>query len=128
MSRPLRLLVVEDNPSDREFVSEAVAEYGEGIELVLATSIAEAELAVRKEPPPDLALVDLHLGHENGLDLVPRLKVPVAVLSTTSDPVQRDISLAAGARAFLTKPLRFEDYRELLALVRMLVRTHDVRP
>lgn len=121
MNRPsLRLLVVDDNPADREFITEAVAEYGHGFDLVLATNIAEAELAAAKDPPAELALVDLFLGRENGLDLVRRLRIPVIILSTTDDPIEREVALAAGARAFLVKPVQFEGYRDLLEKARQL--------
>ena len=83
------------------------------------------DLAIQHKP--DLILLDVHLpdisGHEvlNQLQADPRTrKVPVIVVSADATPGQIERLLAAGARAYLTKPL---DVREFLQLVRSLIGT-----
>ena len=67
---------------------------------------------------PDLILLDLNLPDMEGRDVLLRLKsdpllarTPVIVLSADATPGQVRRMIAAGARAYLTKPL---DVRQLL--------------
>lgn len=129
MSVPcIRLLVVDDSLAERRLVHEAVAEFGAGLDLRLAASAEEAESLAAMEPRPDLAVVDLHLGRTCGRDLIHRLGLPVAILSTTDDPAERGLALAAGALAFWVKPLRFAGYRDLLAQAKALALETIRRP
>lgn len=74
---------------------------------------------------PSAAFIDLHLGEESGLDLIPTLRekwfyCPILVI--TSDPADQAVTLAlaAGADDFVMKPLRAA---ELLA--RLQARWND---
>ena len=75
-------------------------------------------LSLAREHRPDLILVDLHLPDISGEDVLREVKddpvlarTPVIVLSADATPGQVRRLVAAGARAYLTKPL---DVRELL--------------
>ena len=68
---PRRILLVEDDESNR--ITTAALLEDEGFEVVVATSVAEAEAALRG-PPPDVALLDGQLGDEDGLSLVPAIR------------------------------------------------------
>jgi CheY-like chemotaxis protein len=70
---------------------------------------------------PDLILLDLHLPDLSGEEVLRRLwadpetrRIPVAVLSADATPHQKQRMLAAGAVAYLTKPL---DLTRLLQLL-----------
>lgn len=76
-----RVLLVEDDPSIRLFVSIALE--GFGIELVACENLTQAEQALR-QGAAQLVLCDIHLPGECGLDFIERL---------ASDPV-----LGNGAR------------------------------
>jgi CheY-like chemotaxis protein len=78
-------------------------------------------LALAREHRPDLILLDLHLPDVAGEDVLRALKrdpvlarTQVIVLSADATPGQVRRLVAAGARAYLTKPL---DVRELLTHV-----------
>ena len=69
----------------------------------------------------DLILLDLHLPDIPGDEVLAHLladpetrDIPVVILSADATPAQIERLLAAGARAYLTKPF---DVTELLALV-----------
>lgn len=62
-----RVLLVDDDAAIRELLSAQLDALG--IEHRVAASIAEA-LALWRSFAPDTLLVDLHLGHENGIDLI----------------------------------------------------------
>lgn len=70
---------------------------------------------------PDLILLDLHLPDMPGEEVLRRIRddtsthgIPVSVLSADATPAQAGRLLAAGACAYLTKPL---DVRKVLQLV-----------
>ena len=88
---------------------------------VSVAATVSAALALCGTDAPDLVLLDLTLGDEDGLDLLAelraaRLVVPRTVAMTGhDDPVTRARCLAAGCIEVLTKPV---PARELLSQVR----------
>jgi CheY-like chemotaxis protein len=102
------VLVVEDSELDRKIIERALG--GQPYRLCFAEDGAAA-VAIIRQRPPDLILMDVNLPDINGLDLVARLKtlpwatsIPVVMLTSESrtDVVQR--SKAAGAAGFIVKP------------------------
>ena len=88
--------------------------------LVTAAS-GEEGLALAFENPPDFVLLDLRLPDLSGDEVLRRLKQRpetagsrVIVLSAEAHTLRRDSLLAAGADAYLTKPI---DVAELLAVL-----------
>src|SRR4029077_7704605 len=83
---------------------------------------------VFSEFEPDLVLLDLHMAHPDGLELLRRFRkarqklgfLPVVVLTGDIGPVARNNALDLGADDFLTKPL---DRQEVVLRVRNLLAT-----
>ena len=78
---------------------------------------------------PDLILLDLNLPDMSGIDVLDRLRadpatrrIPVIVISASTDQDQRLAALSAGAEDFLAKP---HDDRVLQARIRNLLRWKD---
>jgi DNA-binding NarL/FixJ family response regulator len=102
--RPIHVLLVDDHPAVRE-----------GLGLLLAreeiTVCGEAEdcahaLLSADDALPHVALVDLSLGPESGLDLIGDMEargIPVLVYSMHEDGEHVQQALAAGARGYVTK-------------------------
>ena len=70
----------------------------------------EALLAAAAARAPDCVVLDLHMPGMNGLQLVRRLqaahgRVPIVVITAHDEPATREQCLAAGAAAYLRKPL-----------------------
>jgi FixJ family two-component response regulator len=70
----------------------------------------EALLAAATERAPDCVVLDLHMPGMSGLQLVRRLqaahgRVPIVVITAHDEPATREQCLAAGAAAYLRKPL-----------------------
>jgi CheY-like chemotaxis protein len=112
------LLYIEDNPSNVRLVTRILARRP-GIQLLCAETGALG-LKMAREHRPDLILLDLHLPDSHGSKVLARLAadprtgaIPVVMLSADAVPGIRTEMLAAGARAFMTKPL---DVRNFLAV------------
>jgi CheY-like chemotaxis protein len=113
------LLHIEDNLLNLKLVERVVAQRG-GIEVISAIQ-GRLGLELAREHQPDLILLDLHLPVLGGEQVLERLQddprtaaIPVAIVSADATPGQVERLLAAGAMAYLTKPL---DVRELLRLL-----------
>jgi PAS domain S-box-containing protein len=114
------LLYIEDNPSNIRLITRILARRPE-IELLCAETGALG-LMMAREHCPDLILLDLHLPDSHGDEVLTDLRhhprtaeIPVIMLTADAQPNTREHLLAAGARAFVTKPLE----------VRALLRTID---
>lgn len=80
---PLTVLVVDDEPSIR-LLCRVNLEL-DGFRVLEASSLAEAR-AVLAESRPDVVLLDVHLGNEQGPTLLPELAgIPVALLTGSVD-------------------------------------------
>jgi hypothetical protein len=121
------LLYIEDNPANIRLVTRILARRPE-IELLCAESGAIG-LAMAREHRPDLILLDLHLPDSHGEKVLaelrhqsPTAEIPVVMLTADAQPGKREQLLAAGARAFVTKPL------EVRALLRVIDQSLELTP
>jgi DNA-binding response OmpR family regulator len=108
-ARPARILIVDDEPANRELLSIVLGLAG--FEVVSAAGGAEA-IASAADQVPDLMLVDLMMPEMNGYEVATAMKANVLtkhigliMITALTDSATRVASLAAGADAFLTKPL-----------------------
>ena len=113
------ILYVEDNLPNLELIEQLLARWSDVALLPAMLGQLGVELAVQHQP--DLILLDVHLpdlsGHEvlQLLQEEPRTRdIPVVVVSADATETQIQRLLAAGARAYLTKPF---EVRRLLALI-----------
>lgn len=130
MSRPLRILLVEDSDTDVQIISRALRESGFDHLLQIANNGQAAihqlrSQADRPDERPDLILLDLNLPGLDGLQVLGRIKsdpqfkaIPIVVLSTTRLEHEVWQSYQAGANTFIQKPGDFESYRELAHTLR----------
>src|SRR3989475_278524 len=119
------VLYIEDNLSNLRLVERTLA-LRPGVKLIPAMQ-GRLGLALAQQHRPDLILLDLHLPDISGEQVLRELQgdpglrqTPVVVLSADATPGQVQRLLAAGVRAYLTKPL---DVRQLLALLDEVLRT-----
>ena len=121
--RPVEILIVEDNPGDVRLTREALKE-GKIRNNLHAVQDGVAALAfLRREGPfagaakPDLILLDLNLPKKNGFEVLEEMKadenlkrIPVVVLTTSSE--DRDIlrSYDLHANCYVTKPVDMEQF------------------
>ena len=118
-----RVLVVEDNPSNRLFLVRVLG--GGGFD-VSAAEDGERAVALARERRYDLILMDVEMPNMDGVTATsiirssrPRLEgtppsVPIIGISAKNEPGDRSRFAAAGMTAFLPKPF---DARALRAVV-----------
>jgi len=114
MTESALLLIVEDDDALRDRLTRAFTE--RGLDVRAVSSTVEAEACAREEPP-ELVLLDLRVGVENGLDLIPLLKrldpaTRIVVLTGYGSVATAIEALRRGATHYLTKPA---DSDEILA-------------
>jgi CheY-like chemotaxis protein len=123
----ISVLLVEDDPGDVLLIREAFSEQKVGNVLSVVSDGVEAMKFVRGEGEyagrerPDLVLLDLNLPRKSGAEVLAEIKsdpelatIPVIVLTTSSS--QEDImgSYRMHANAYITKPVDFERFREIV--------------
>lgn len=119
-----RLLMIEDDRRLAAMVGEYLGRAG--FELTHAEEIA-AGLALLRERPYDLVLLDLMLPDGDGLDACRRIRgeagatsdVAIVMVTAKGDPTDRVVGLEIGADDYVPKPF---DPRELLARIRAVLR------
>lgn len=122
--KPIRILLVEDNPGDVDLTREALDASGREFDLHVAEDGARAiEYLDRKSDrlasqTPDLILLDLNLPRLDGRQVLAHIKgtdrlkkVPVVIL--TSSDAENDVlkSYELGANSYVMKPSNLKDYR-----------------
>jgi CheY-like chemotaxis protein len=104
----IRCLIVDDNANFLE-AARGLLE-GDGIRVVAAAATGDEALEGAQRHRPDVALVDVLLGEESGLDLARRLveapgleQMPVILISTYSERDFADLVAGCPAAGFLSK-------------------------
>jgi len=108
---PFRVLVVEDDPSAAEFVTNGLRQAGYTVELV-GTGPDALHMATAEHF--DAIVLDRNLPGIDGLSVLKALRAarketPVLVLSALAHADERVSGLRAGADDYLTKPFSFSE-------------------
>lgn len=118
-SRPLRILVVDDNADVVEMTAEMLKMYGHE---ALTAEDGPSALAVATRERPDVVLLDLGLPGMHGFEVAEALRagstdgVPMVIaVSGYGRAEDRERSRAAGCAHHLVKPMDFDRLLELLA-------------
>lgn len=103
----MNILVVDDHPVVRQGVRYLLTSQIPHANVQEAEGIASA-LSAANACPPDVAVVDLSLGRESGLELVARLRdaaltTKCLVLSVFDESLHAERALRAGARGYVMK-------------------------
>ena len=112
------ILFVDDDHYTLQTLTKAAQVLGH--RAIVADSCQRA-IALAKEQSPDLIITDMRLTDANGLNLVQQLKtlaatakIPVVVLSASPEVGTRKDAQAAGALAYLNKPIRLHTLQDLI--------------
>ncbi len=126
-SRPVNILLIEDNPGDVRLAEEAFKERKLSLNLEVAWDGMEALQRLRKIPPyqdsntPDLILLDLNLPKKDGREVLSEIKsdpelrfIPVVILTTSN--AEQDIlnSYHLHVNCYINKPVDFESFYDII--------------
>jgi DNA-binding NarL/FixJ family response regulator len=105
--RKARILVVDDHPLFCEGVVQLINRQDDLACCGIAGNVAETRAAMLKHKP-DLVLLDLRLGNEDGLELIKGLlnqfpKSPILVVSQYDEALYAERALRAGAMGYINK-------------------------
>jgi CheY-like chemotaxis protein len=114
MTRPRRVLVVDDDPRITALLRDYLA--GAGYQVDLAQHGGDA-LTLIQHDPPDVVLLDIEMPGMNGFDVLQRLRagypsVPVIIVTANSDIAVTGQALAKGAFNCITKPFELSRIAE----------------
>ena len=115
------ILIVDDSPTDRQFLSELLAK--NGFQVATAENADEA-LAKAKLLKPDLVLMDVVMPGQSGFQATRALsrdeatkQIPVIICTSKSQETDRAWGMKQGARDYIVKPVKGP---ELLAKISAL--------
>ena len=107
MTKPLTFLVVDDHPVFRQGLVALISS-DDRYQVCAEAGTAAETLAALERAVPDIALIDISLVGQNGLDLVKTLKaahpeILVLIISMHDEVIYAERALKAGARGYVMK-------------------------
>ena len=126
MTRPTRILVVDDEPAVREVLRQGLE--GAGFAVLEAEDKAEMFRALEDEQI-DLITLDLGLGDSDGLELARQVRaarnIPIVMITGRSEPIDRVKGLEHGADDYVSKPFHLA---EVVLRIRNVLRRYQREP
>lgn len=124
--KPVRILLVEDNPDDVEITQRALAKSRVANELHVVRDGQEAlDFLFGKQdaaaPRPDLILLDVNLPRVTGMEVLQQIRADeglgmIPVIMLTASDREEDIvkSYRLGSNTYIQKPVEFEKFVQAL--------------
>jgi CheY-like chemotaxis protein len=125
----MRILLADDDADDRVLAGIAFSELNTGDELEFVNDGEELMEKLhgalkKKDPLPDIIVLDLNMPRKDGRSALKEMKahpvlrsVDVVVFSTSNSTMDRDFTMALGARDYAVKP---SEYSELVEFFRSI--------
>jgi len=127
MHNPPRILIVDDNETNRDILRTRLGP--QGYELIEAGDGEEA-LSMARQGHPDLILLDVMMPKIDGIEVCRQLKsdtdlpfMPIVLVTAKADSKDVVAGLEAGADEYLTKPV---DQAALVARVKSMLRVKEL--
>jgi DNA-binding response OmpR family regulator len=113
MNEPPRILIVEDDPDIAQFLARYLRRR---YEVEIAVDGEAGLAALLRPPPPDLVIADVMMPKMNGFTMIAKMREllttarpPVIFLTARDQPADVVKGIQAGARHYMTKPVRLDD-------------------
>jgi CheY-like chemotaxis protein len=130
VTRPRRVLLIEDHPADIALTRKAFGQIKTLTEFQSVLDGVEAMQYLRQQgrftnvSRPDLILLDLNMPRKNGREVLTEIKVdnslksiPVIVLTTSSSTDDIEDSYRLGANAYIVKPVAYADFMSIIKTI-----------
>jgi CheY-like chemotaxis protein len=128
--KSVNILIVEDDPGHQVLIEDNLKKAGIINQIFKARDGQQALDFVfhqgeykdeKKSPTPGLILLDISMPKVDGFEVLEKLKkdeklkkIPVIMLTTTDSQKEIDRSYQLGANSYITKPVDFGHFREMI--------------
>lgn len=122
-TRPIRIMIVEDDPADEMLTRKAIEKSEAASEVyavhdgIKALEWLRAPEGIRKVPRPDIILMDLYLPKKDGFYTLKDIKrdatlhdIPVIILTNNVNKKEMINIYKAGASGYISKSLEVEQF------------------
>ncbi len=129
--RPIKILLVENNPVDVRLIQETFKDsrisnkVSVAIDGETAMELLHHKGAYVDTPKPDLIILDLSLPKKDGREVLQEIKrdedlraIPVIVLSTSDYDKDIISAYANQASCYIVKPLEFDEFAQAMKSLR----------
>lgn len=111
MMNPKKILIIDDDPDDQEFLLEAIHElYPDAHNVIKSDGAAALEYIEHNPPPPTLIFLDLNMPLVDGYEFLSKFKnrprnnsSRIIIYTTSSHPNDMARTRELGADDFMTK-------------------------
>lgn len=129
-TKPVEILLVEDNPHDARLTREAFADSKIENRITVVETGDKALKFLRREgeftaaPRPEIILLDLNLPGKDGQTVLTEIKadsdlrrIPVVVLSNSQEQTDVSRAYSANVNSFIRKPVDLDGYIRMANIV-----------
>jgi CheY-like chemotaxis protein len=126
-SRPVEILLVDDNPADVALTQEAFSDNKLCNNLSVVNDGVQAMDFLRKKgqyasvPTPDIILLDLNMPRKDGREVLGEIKaddvlkyIPVVIMTVSKDDKDIFESYRLHANCYIKKPVKFAEFVEVV--------------
>jgi CheY-like chemotaxis protein len=130
---PVKVLLADDDPEDRQLTQNAFIEnrlvneldcVEDGEELMEYLHRRGRYSNLQNVPLPQLILLDLKMPRKDGCEALKEIRadpnlrrIPIVILSTSAAEGDIQLSYDLGANSYVTKPATFESLMELVKII-----------
>jgi len=132
VSQIATVLYADDDIDDKTWANEACKAANSPLQLRFVSNGKEVLnylSALQREEHPSLIVLDLNMPELDGRQTLKALKghknyqdIPVAVVTTSSSKIDRDVCERLGASLFLTKPDTYSEWQDIIRQLEPFVR------
>lgn len=138
------ILLVEDNPQDRELTLEGLSEYKIINNIITASDGVEAleylqyegKFKNREEGNPAVILLDIKMPRMDGIEVLEAIKkddrlksIPVVMLTSSREEPDLKKCYELGVNAYVVKPVDFKEFHEAVKNITVFwVITNEIPP
>lgn len=117
------ILYIDDDSDDCIFLTQSLADTGSNTNLVCVNDGEEAVKylnSIDADKLPSLIVLDLNMPRWDGKQTLKTIKshshlaaIPVVILSTSDNRVEKEKCAQLGAASFIKKPFHYDDYKTI---------------
>jgi len=124
------ILYADDDADDRTWMADACKSLGIPLQINFVENGREvlAYLSNQSSPLPQLIVLDLNMPELDGRQTLKQLKstpklanIPVAIVTTSGNSMDKDACNRLGAAAYLTKPNTHSEWQNILKQLQLFI-------